>query len=46
MLLCYLELLQQGNTIKLQVVKVATLKAYLAEAATWITNAGFPDPRF
>ena len=46
MLLCYLELLQQGNTIKLQVVKVATLKAYLAEAATWITDAGYPDPRF
>ena len=46
MLLCYLEFLQQGNTIKLQVVKVATLKAYLAEAATWITNAGYPDPRF
>ena len=44
-LLCYLKFLQQGHTVKQQVVKVATLKAYLAEAATWIADVGYPDPR-
>ena len=45
-LLYYLEFPQQGHTIKQQVDKVATLKTYLAEAASWITDAGYPGPHF
>lgn len=44
-LLYYLEFLQQGNTINRNVVKV-TLKVYLAEAASCIMDAGYPDLRF
>jgi len=45
-LLCFQEHLQQGNALNKQVVKVKTLKSYLCKAASWITDAGFPDPRF